>query len=473
MVGTGVGASHGLLIKGGAVLEGAHNVTTVIFDKTGTLTTGKAVVKKGIQFVADEDVLARNRPSVVKSHQVSLWLAACAEKQSEHPLAKAIVNAAISSWGSDVTCAREGVRVEEFQVVPGSGVECLVSKTGFGQWRVRVGTRSWSTEPLSGTNAKELSECVGDKEMQDLRNEGQIGVYVSVVREQENIAKYDESGLAYSRRIIGVLGIADPIESEAKSTVAALHRMGLDVWMCTGDHEMTALAVAREIGIDESNVCSGVKPEGKADLVSMLQRRGRRTTGGRGRLERRSKEGRVAVVGDGINDSIALARADVGIAIGAGTEVAVEAADVVLVRSSLHDVVVALNLSRVVFRRIRLNFVWAMIYNLVALPFAAGIFYPFTKFRLPPEFAGLMMAFSSVSVVTSSLLLRTYSRPSIQPDGSLQRPGCCFVSGEPCPCDCEKVVEGIPIPRRQPRYTNIMQHEEEPSNLSGDDLELV
>jgi Cu+-exporting ATPase len=190
--------------------------------------------------------------------------------------------------------------------------------------------------------------------------------------------------------------------------------MGVEVWMCTGDHELTAQAVARTIGIDEDNVCSSVKPEGKADLIKRLQRR--RT--------RAEVDNKVAVVGDGINDAVALAQADLGIAIGAGTEVAVEAADVVLVRSSLYDVVVALHLSRVVFDRIRYNFVWAMGYNLIALPFAAGLFYPFTDWTLPPAFAGLMMAFSSVSVVVSSLLLRTYVKPEILEDGTLLERGC-------------------------------------------------
>ena len=220
------------------------------------------------------------------------------------------------------------------------------------------------------------------------------------------------------RRVIGVLGILDSLERNARSTISALKSMGIDVWMCTGDHDQTAKAVALSVGIEAENVCSNVSPEGKADLVTRLQRR--RRDNGTGR----EGKGKVAVVSDGINDSIALARADVGIAIGAGTEVAVEAADIVLVRSNLHDVVVVLHLSRIVFNRIKLNFVWAVGYNLFALPFAAGLFYPWTGARVPPAFAGFMMAFSSVSVVTSSLLLRTYTKPIINEDGSVHEQGC-------------------------------------------------
>ncbi len=244
--------------------------------------------------------------------------------------------------------------------------------------------------------------------MKYLRSLGHVAVYVSVISDE------DYQNCSKERRVIGCLGILDSLESNARSTITALKSLGIDVWMCTGDHDQTAKAVANSVGIAPEHVCSNVSPEGKADLITRLQRR---------RREPNSK-GKVAVVGDGINDSIALARADVGIAIGAGTEVAVEAADIVLVRSNLHDVVVVLHLSRVVFERIKMNFAWAVGYNIFALPFAAGFFYPWTDWRVPPAFAGFMMAFSSVSVVTSSLLLRTYAKPIINEDGSIDEQGC-------------------------------------------------
>jgi Cu+-exporting ATPase len=415
MVGTGVGATHGLLIKGGAVLEGAHSVDTIVLDKTGTITTGRAVLGDYIGF--EDKELMTNLPRRISEDpkHLALWLAACAEKQSEHPLGKAVVNAARSIWGADVTRSEDGVQVSEFEVSPGSGVECLVHKADWGEWRVRVGSREWAKDEVNEEHSL-ASDNVGDKEVREIRRRGQVGIYVSVCAEQDHL----NAGFGRcERRIIGVFGIVDPIVPEAPSTVSALQRMGVDVWMCTGDAEETALSVARQVGIDEDNVCASVKPEGKADLVTRLQKRDRNGTHRHRGVRRRG--GRVAVVGDGINDAVALARADVGVAIGAGTEVAVEAADMVLVRSSLHDVVVALHLSRVVFRRIRMNFCWAMGYNLFALPFAAGALYPFIDWRLPPEFAGLMMAFSSVSVVTSSLLLRAYKKPTILTDGSFEK----------------------------------------------------
>ena len=421
MVGTGVGATNGLLIKGGAVLEAAHSVDTVIFDKTGTITSGRAVLAEKKEFVshaadAESDPLLVGLPSKVQKEDVALWLASCAETSSEHPLAKAIVNSARGKWGGDVTLSSDGVAVTDFNIVPGRGVECTVSRQGWGSWNVRVGNWIWAnfTDESSGVSTQPPpKDAIAAPEAEDMRRRGQVSVFVSVKSKDQE-----------SSRIIGVLGIADSINAESRSTVAALKNMGVDVWMCTGDHELTAQAVAGEVGID--NVTASCTPEEKADLVSRLQKRRRAGS---------NKPGRVAVVGDGINDSVALARADVGIAIGAGTEVAVEAADVVLVRSSLHDVVVALHLSRVVFDRIKLNFGWALAYNIIALPFAAGVFYPWTDWRLPPAFAGLMMAFSSVSVVTSSLLLKTYSKPIINDDGTLDSGGCvAYVVRRICCC---------------------------------------
>jgi P-type Cu+ transporter len=408
MVGTGIAAKQGTLIKGGAVLESMHSVETIIFDKTGTLTSGRAVLGSDCSNVLLEELphdhrLFQNLPSKVERKEIALWLATCAETQSEHPLANAIVNAAKAKWGSDVTRSSDGVSVDDFSVSPGKGVNCVVRKDGWGAWEVRVGSDTWAKEPVEGVSLS-FRDCSGDEQALDLRTRGgQIAIYVSVRSLADN---------ACGRIVIGVFGILDPVQKEAASTVAALTKLGVDVWMCTGDHLTTAIAVARQIGIQDENVCAGVTPEGKADLVTRLQRRERP----KNRFGRSLKTGRVAVVGDGINDSVALARADVGIAIGTGTAVATQAADVVLVRSCLHDVVVALHLSRVVYRRILLNFVWAMGYNIFALPFAAGVMYPH---RLRPELAGLMMAFSSVSVVTSSLLLNRYRRPTIAQDGTL------------------------------------------------------
>jgi len=473
MVGTGVGAVSGLLIKGGAVLEMAHHVKTVVFDKTGTLTTGRAVVGSRIEYasrILREDGLAgdgrrsdnskeeeegldehtceirgilKGLPTTVKTTDIALWLACCAESRSEHPLANAIVNSGREVFGHDilkpvvkssssvsktVVSTLKELSISDFQVVPGSGVQCTINGiNGTKSCIVRVGNRTWahgleteddkSNSPIKQIFLNDQHQGISkqaDNDVHSLRSQGQIGVYVSVKNNTQETSAFNTTQF----HIIGVIGVIDPLKSEAKSTILALQNMGVEVWMCTGDHEATAIAVAQKVGIDKHNVCSDVKPEGKADLIRRLQKRRMGRSGGKDVLNK------VAVVGDGINDAVALAQSDVGIAIGAGTEVAVEAADIVLVRSSLHDVVVSLHLSRVVFDRIRLNFVWAMAYNLFALPFAAGVLYPFTDWTLPPAFAGLMMAFSSVSVVTSSLMLRLYVKPIIHEDGTLDEQGC-------------------------------------------------
>jgi Cu+-exporting ATPase len=197
--------------------------------------------------------------------------------------------------------------------------------------------------------------------------------------------------------LIGLIAAADAVKPEAAQAVAALRQMGIDVWMVTGDTRTTAEAVAEEVGLPRDRVVAGALPVDKVTEVRRLQQGGKV---------------RVAMVGDGVNDSPALVQADLGVAIGAGTHVAIAAADMVLVRSSLLDVPVALDLARVVFRRIQLNFIWAAAYNAVAVPFAAGAFFPLTHTLVSPQYAGLMMALSSISVVLSSLALRLYTRPA-------------------------------------------------------------
>jgi len=441
--------------------------TNVSVDKTGTLTTGRAVVGNRIEYTSKQRVGAcfealQGLPPAVLPADRALWLACCAELRSEHPLGQAIVNAGKDIWGYDILkplaqngsgggLSREQCTVSDAQVFPGKGVQCTVKGIGGKTNRegnndsglvVRVGNRAWAydfedeekgSDGLISMKAKDYGGNIkADVDIQELRTQGQIGVYVSVRRSTSNdMNKAPVMGKEEGFSVIGIIGILDPVKEEATSTVAALKSMNIDVWMCTGDHELTAQAAALRVGIDPDNVCSNVKPEGKADLIQRLQKRQAPSRRGPFRQRRtRQAKHRIAVVGDGINDAVALARSDVGIAIGAGTEVAVEAADIVLVGSRLHDVVVALHLSRLVFDRIRLNFVWAMGYNLFALPFAAGMLYPLTNWTLPPAFAGLMMAFSSVSVVTSSLLLRTYVKPVISEDGRLEKQGCrCSMAG--------------------------------------------
>ncbi|XP_030481231.1 copper-transporting ATPase RAN1 isoform X2 [Cannabis sativa] len=367
MVATGVGANNGVLIKGGDALERAQKITYVIFDKTGTLTQGKASVTTAKVFTG------MDRGEFLK-------LVASAEASSEHPLAKAIVayarhfhffddsttddyqshnrDSAISGWLYDAT---------EFCALPGRGVQCFINGK-----LILVGNRKLMTE--SGILIPEDVE----KFVIDLEESAKTGILV-----------------AYDSNLIGVLGVADPLKREAAVVVEGLIRMGVRPIMVTGDNWRTAQAVAKEVGIHD--VKAEVMPAGKADVVRSFQKDG----------------STVAMVGDGINDSPALAAADIGMAIGAGTDIAIEAADYVLMRNNLEDVITAIDLSRKTFARIRLNYVFAMAYNVIAIPIAAGVFFPSLGIQLPPWAAGACMALSSVSVVCSSLLLRRYKKPRL------------------------------------------------------------
>jgi len=352
MVATGKGASLGVLIKGGNALEKAHKIKTIIFDKTGTLTIGK--------------------PSVVQTKIFSKIpllelcdLTASAEANSEHPLSKAIVQYTKKlreQYGSDSDHMLDS---KDFEVHPGAGVSANVEGK-----LVLVGNKRLMQEFEAPMNSE-------------------VEEYMS---EMEGLARTCVL-VAIDRIICGALAVSDPLKPEAGRVISYLSSMGITSIMVTGDNWATAKSIAKEVGIN--TVFAEIDPVGKAEKIKDLQTQGLT----------------VAMVGDGVNDSPALAAADVGMAIGAGTDVAIEAADVVLMKSSLEDVITAIDLSRKTLAKIRLNYVWALGYNVLGMPIAAGVLFPFTGIRLPPWLAGACMAASSVSVVCSSLLLQLYKKP--------------------------------------------------------------
>lgn len=341
MVGTGKGAEHGILVKGGEPLEAANKINTIVFDKTGTLTKGKPEVTDIIPLsgMDEDDFLA---------------IAASLEKQSEHPLAEAIYTYANDE---DIELA-EG---QNFSAIPGHGVQGDVEgKTYyFG-------------------NRKLISDIVG----------------LPVEKLNRKMSRLEEQGktvmvLASKDEIIGMIGVADTVKETSKEAVDKLKKMGIEVYMITGDNERTARAIASQVGI--TNVLAEVLPEDKANEVKKLQESGKK----------------VAMVGDGINDAPALAQADLGIAMGSGTDVAMETGGIVIIKNDLRDVVHALELSKQTMSKIKQNMFFALFYNIIGIPVAARIFMGL-GLVLKPELAGLAMALSSVSVVGNSLLLRNF-----------------------------------------------------------------
>ncbi len=344
MVGIGKGAENGILIRGAEALETAHQLNTIVLDKTGTLTKGEPSVT---------DIIESER----FTKKEIFTLAASAEKGSEHPLGEAIIKKAKEE---DLSF----FYLKDFHAIPGHGIEATIDSK-----RILLGNLRLMEE------RKVVLNGLLDR-AEHLSNEGKTPMFLAVEGEAA-----------------GIIAVADTLKENSKEAVEALHRMGLEVVMLTGDNQRTAKAIAHQIGIDR--VLAEVLPEKKAEEIKRLQTEGKR----------------VGMVGDGINDAPALAQADVGIAIGTGTDVAMESSDITLIGGDLRGIVTAIALSKATIRNIKQNLFWAFAYNTILIPVAAGVLFPFFGILLNPIFAAGAMAFSSVTVVSNALRLRRFKPP--------------------------------------------------------------
>lgn len=338
MVGTGLGASHGILIKSGEALEISHKVDTVVLDKTGTITEGQPTVMEVLPKDIDPNEL--------------LWIAASCEQVSEHPLGQAIVRHAKEK-------GLQLANVTEFQSITGQGIKADVEGVHY-----MIGNKKLCSEQalnLAGYEAK----------ADEIAEKGQTPMYV-----------------AKEGSVIGIVSVADPVKKTSEKAIRQMQHMGITVYMLTGDNQLTADYIGRNIGVD--HVIAEVLPGDKANVVENLQAEGKR----------------VMMVGDGINDAPALVQADVGVAIGSGSDIALDSSDIVLMKSDLSDVYKAIKLSKSTIRNIKQNLFWAFFYNACGLPLAAGALYAINGTLLSPIFAGLAMSLSSVSVVGNALRLK-------------------------------------------------------------------
>ena len=350
MVGTGKGAENGLLIKGGDSLEAINNINTIVFDKTGTLTVGKPKVSA---ILTEKDFYSDGYDT-----KEILFYAGSAEMGSEHPLARSIIEEA----------NQRGLSLEtptEFDAIPGKGIVTNIKGKN-----VIIGN-----EKLMVDNNISIEDYA--KKFNQFQQEGKTTILVSI----------DNS-------IRGIIGISDKIKEQTPYALEQLRKLGLDIYMLTGDNMQTALSIGKELNIDEKHILAEVLPNEKALTIKNLQESDDHKI--------------VAMVGDGINDAPALAQADVGIAVGSGTDIAIETADIVLMRGDLRNVVSAIRLSKKTYKKMITNLFWAFIYNLIGIPIAAGILYYSTGFFLPPYLAAVFMATSSVSVVTNALFLKRF-----------------------------------------------------------------
>ncbi|KAG2186214.1 hypothetical protein INT43_002652 [Umbelopsis isabellina] len=469
MVGTGVAAKHGVLVKGGGyALEMANRISAIAFDKTGTLTTGKPSVRD--LWILD------NTQQEIQAQTLLAWkIFGRVASASNHPLSNAINQASVANITEkdSLTGNAHSLEVDEKELEkkdptsqsdPFNGVELLQSKETPGRgltatiivkqdndllrshtgssgnvYNVFLGNEEWMKENRAKHSSREQS-TERKKELLQWQNEGMSIVMfaISPIQTSEQtspdinssscenecgcvICNCASHGTCQTSKtiVLAQIAIADQPRPEAKDVVSRLQATGVEVWMITGDNATTGKAVARQIGINEDCVLAGVKPEQKADKIKNLQRKYQNTRKQNKGLFNRNKGSRgvVAMIGDGINDSPALAQADVGVSVGSATDIAIEAASIVLIRNNLMDLLTMHDLSRTVVRRIRINFLWAFIYNIVAIPIAAGVIFPASGQGLPPYMAGLAMVISSLSVVCSSLMLRLYKAPKTNIQG--------------------------------------------------------
>ncbi|KAK2738764.1 hypothetical protein FQN57_006932 [Myotisia sp. PD_48] len=381
MVGTGVGAENGILVKGGAALEAATKIKHVVFDKTGTLTMGRTSVAES---------RVESKWSSNEMRRVWWLVVGLTEMTSEHPIGKTIVSAAKSETGLSSDDPLEG-NVVDFEVVVGKGVSATVeAATGNGRSRYNAVIGNAIFLRSRGIKIPSLAES----DIEIPTTTGASSQPLSSKSDALKSATVIHVGI--DDQYSGTIWLQDSIKPTAKAAVAALHRMGITTSLVTGDTYNTAVAVAKAVGIPTSAIRASVSPLEKQSIIAELQ----------------SPAKPVAMVGDGINDSPALATASVGIALSSGTDVAMEAADVVLMRpENLLSVPESLCLSKSIFNRIKMNLLWACIYNAIGIPFAMGLFLPFGGISLHPMAAGAAMAASSVSVVVSSLLLKFWKPP--------------------------------------------------------------
>ncbi len=350
MVGTGKGAENGLLIKGGDSLESINNVNTIVFDKTGTLTVGKPKVSV---IFAEKDLKGQGYDT-----KELLYYAGSAEMGSEHPLSLAIIEEA----------NQQGLSLEtpsEFDAIPGKGISTKIDGKILliGNERLMLDKNI----PINGYSNK----------FNEFQQQGITSILVSIDNE-----------------VKGIIGISDKIKDQAPYALDQLRGMGLNIYMLTGDNKQTALTIGKELKIDEKHILAEVLPNEKALTIKGLQDS--------------DEDIRVGMVGDGINDAPALAQADIGIAVGSGTDVAIETADIVLMRGDLRNVVSAIKLSKKTYKKMITNLFWAFIYNIIGIPLAAGLLYSLTGYFLPPYLAAVFMATSSVSVVSNALFLKRF-----------------------------------------------------------------